>query len=358
MKNVSHFLIPLFCLVCGSSFAQQLIPFNNPNIYYEGRIIPSNDASILAWPGTSASIQFQGTGISAILQDLDTANYYNVIIDENKIFKIHTDTAKHTYVLASNLSEGKHTVQLFKRTEWDKGKTKFYGFEIPVKAKILPPPPPKKRKIEFFGNSITCGYAVEDSISDSGIGYFENNYATYAAITARHYNAQYHCTSKSGIGIVISWFPLLMPEMYDRLDPTDAASKWDFSKYTPDIVVVNLLQNDSWLVYRPEHEQFKYRFGTKAPEAEFIISSYQKFIASIRSKYPKAHIICALGSMDATRSGSPWPGYIQQAVDQLHDKKIYTHFFPYKNTNGHPRVGEQLEMAKSLIQFIDKTLSW
>ena len=67
---------------------------------------------------------------------------------------------------------------------------------------------------------------------DSPNGYYENNYDAYAAITARHFNAQYHCTSKSGIGIMVSWFPLIMPEMYNRLDPTDSTSKWDFSKYT------------------------------------------------------------------------------------------------------------------------------
>jgi hypothetical protein len=29
--------------------------------------------------------------------------------------------------------------------------------------------------------------------------------------------------------------------MYDRLIPTDSTSKWDFSLYKPDIVVVNLM---------------------------------------------------------------------------------------------------------------------
>ena len=43
---------------------------------------------------------------------------------------------------------------------------------------------------------------------------------------------------------MVSWFPLIMPEMYDRLTPTEASSKWDFSSYQPDVVVVNLFQND------------------------------------------------------------------------------------------------------------------
>lgn len=62
--------------------------------------------------------------------------------------------------------------------------------------------------------------------------------------------------------------------------------------------------------------------------------------------------------MDATGEGSPWPGYVQAAVDQLHDQKIYTHFFAYKNTPDHPKVAEQKAMAESLISFIEKTIKW
>jgi hypothetical protein len=146
--------------------------------------------------------------------------------------------------------------------------------------------------------------------------------------------------------------------MYDRLDPADSTSKWDFAKFTPDIVVINLFQNDSWIVNMPDNEQFKYRFGTKAPDENFIINSYEDFVATIRDKYPDASIICVLGNMDATKEGSPWPGYVQKAVNQLNDPKIYTLFFKYKNTPGHPKVDEQQAMADSLIEFIEKNISW
>ena len=357
MKN--FFSIALLIISAACIAQEKVIPFNNPDIIYEGRIQYKSDAAVLTWPGNSATIQFEGTKVSVMLKDLDTANYYNVIVDNKVIAKFHTDTAKQSYTLVSGLPKGKHLVQLFKRTEWDKGKTLFYGFEIPTDAKILPPPAPKKRKIEFYGNSITCGYAVEDSSGkDSWFGYFQNNYITYAAITARHFNAQYYSNSKSGIGIMLSWFPLIMPEMYDRLDPTDSASKWDFSKYTPDIVVINLFQNDSWLVHKPERAGFMKKFGTKAPDESYIVTSYKDFVATIRTKYPDASIICALGNMDATREGSPWPGYVRKAVEQLHDAKIYTCFFPYKNTGGHPNIAEQRVMADSLIDFIEKNIKW
>lgn len=335
------------------------VDFNNPQIIYEGRIDFKSDAAVFCWPGTSATLFFKGTSLSARLKDLDTANYYNVIIDDSVVTKIHTDTLLRTYILASGLTDKAHKVELFKRTEADKGKTLFFGFESKDGINVLTPPQVKTRKIEFYGNSITCGYAIEDSSGgDSWHGYFENNYLTYAAITARHFNAQYSCIAKSGIGILVSWFPLIMPEMYDRLDFEDSATKWDFSKYTPELVVINLFQNDSWLVNMPDHEQFKYRFGTKAPDSTAIIAAYKEFVSSIRAKYPHAQIICVLGNMDATRKGSPWPGYVEQAISMMEDQKIHTCFFEDKKTPGHPNLKEQRAMADQLIKFIDERIKW
>ncbi len=349
----------LIALLCTANAQTKLLSPNSPELYYQGRISRTADAAALTWSGSSVTVHFKGTAIAAILQDTDTANYYNVIVDGKEPFKIHTETSKKTYALATDLPDGNHTVQLFKRTEWTKGKTWFYGFEVPSSTKLLPPVAAPKRKIEFYGNSITCGYAIEDSSgNDSGKGYFENNYRSYAAVTARHFNAQYSCIARSGIGIMVSWFPQIMPEMYNLTEGGDSTSTWDFSQYTPDVVVVNLFQNDSWIVKLPKNKEFKHRFDTTAPSEKTIIESYRNFVKTIRSKYPKARIICALGSMDATKKGSPWPGYVERAVQQLHDLKIYTLFFDYKGTAGHPNVAEQQIMANSLIGFIKKKIKW
>lgn len=359
IRYLSCSWIFLSILFNSGSAQTKFIPFNHPSFYYEGRVSHKNDAAELTWSGSSVTIFFNGTNLSAILKDADTANYYNVIIDDKDIFKIHTDTIKKTYVLASGLANKKHKIQLFKRTEWAIGKTLLYGFETSKTTKIFQATKPSKRKIEFYGNSITCGYALEDSSgNDSWEGYFQNNYLTYAAITARHFKAQYSCIARSGIGIMVSWGNLIMPEMYDRLDAADSASKWDFKKYIPEVAVVNLLQNDSYLTTATGHEQFKCRFGKKAPDERFIIESYKNFIKELRSRYKEAHIICVLGSMDATKEGSPWPGYIQKAAAQMQDPKIYTHFFAFKKTAGHPGIAEHESMAGSLIEFIEKNIRW
>ncbi|WP_026464226.1 SGNH/GDSL hydrolase family protein [Adhaeribacter aquaticus] len=360
----NSFILQIFFLLLFLSQTKaqtkNFISHKSTNIRYEGRIgTKENKAAELYWSGTSIKVNFKGTGLKALMQHNTRDNFYNIIIDGKDIVKINPDTAKKFYMLASNLKPGNHTLEIYKITEWDKGRAWFYGLELDKGTKLLAAPPAKKRKIEFYGNSITCGYgALDYSGNDSGAGQFENNYLSYAALTARHFNAEANYIAKSGIGITVSWFPLTMPEMYDRIDPQDPQSKWDFAQYTPDIVVVNLFQNDSWLVNRPEHEQFKARFGSKGPEEETIVTAYYQFVKALREKYPQAHIICALGNMDATKEGAPWPGYITSAVARLNDKKMYTHFFPYKNTPGHPRVEEQKAMGDSLIGFIEKNIKW
>jgi len=357
-----NFRLLFLCIALAISFecaGQTLIKSNDNRIRYSGRIAMTDSTAELSWSASSITINFRGTGISAILKDERSDNNYNVIVDGNVIKILHPVADKTTYKLADSLSQGKHTLQLFKRTEWAMGKTWFYGFNLSNSTTLLTPPAAKKRKIEFFGNSITCGYADEDTEGkDRGTSLYENGYLSYAAITARHFDAEFYNTSKSGIGITVSWFPMVMSEMYDRADATDPNNKWDFSKYTPQVVIINLFQNDSWIVKLTNNEQFKARFGTTPPTPEFIINAYQSFVKSIRSKYPAAKIICILGSMDATKAGSPWPGYIDAAVAGLNDKNIYTHFIPYKNTPGHPSVKEQQAMADDLIAFMEKTVNW
>ena len=123
-------------------------------------------------------------------------------------------------------------------------------------------------------------------------------------------------------------------------------------------MVGHLMQNDSWLVNKPEHESFKKYFGETKPSEEFIINAYKDFISNIRSKYPQAQIICTMGGMDATREGSPWPDYVKEAVSLLNDDKIFTYFMPFNNIQGHPDKQEQANMAQGLIQFIDDNVVW
>jgi hypothetical protein len=359
MRRLAVITFTFTSLLLSNNLLAQNIKPNDPHIRYTGRIQQTDSTAVFFWTASSAKIKFQGTGISVVLKDQMGINRFTVVVDGKVQQTLNVDSTKKTYTLASGLASGKHEVELFKQTEWAMGSTAIYGFTVDKSTKLLAAPPAKKRKIEVYGDSITCGYAVEDSTGkDRGTAPFENGYISYAAITARHFNADYVSISKSGIGILVSWFPLIMPEMYDRLDPTDSNSHWNFSNYTPQVVIVNLFQNDSWLTKKPENDQFKARFGTAAPSETQIVAAYKSFISNVRAKYPSATIVCILGSMDATATNSQWPGYVTQAVQSMNDKKVLTHFIPYKQTSGHPSIREQQAAADDLIKFMDKEVTW
>lgn len=361
MISTKRLLTVALLLLIVNCYGQLLVKPGNKEISYSGRVEITADSTLFYWPGTAARIVFKGSGASVKMKSLKEKAFFYAILDNNdsNAIKFETGNTLRTIELAKGLSEGTHTLEIYKLTNSTSANI-LYGFELYGRAELLHNTDKRTRKIEFYGNSITAGHGVDvpDGGKDSGAPEEYNNYYTYAAITARHYNAKPSFIARGGIGITVSWFPEIMPETYYRIDPLDPASKWDFKKYTPDVVVINLFQNDSWLVNMPQHEQFKRRFGTTKPSPEFIIQSYKDFVFSIRGKYPKAKIICALGNMDATKDGSEWPGYIQKAVDGLMDKNIYTVNFPFKNSGGHPNRKEQAAMSQQLIEFIDKNIKW
>lgn len=357
-KIITFSLLIAFVISCQQS--PQFIDYKNENIEYSGRMTFTDTSGVeMYWSASSIKLNFNGTTVKALLKDENGNNYFNVIIDDGQPVLIRPEKSKTFYTVADELENDTHSVQIYKRTEWDRGKTWFYGFQLENGTTLLPCSTEKKRKIEFYGNSITAGYAIEDtSGNDSPDSTFTNCYLSYATLTARYFDADYRLIVKSGIGITISWFPILMPEIYDLTNPSDPGSKWDFSKYTPDLVIINLFQNDSWLVNMPERKEFKTNFRTQKPDKEFLINAYSEFVKSIRSKYPDAKIICMLGNMDITRENSPWPDYVREATAKLNDQNIFTHFEPYKNTPGHPNPAEQKILAEGLIKFIEQTMGW
>lgn len=355
-KLLIGFLLFNFCLGCK---AQTVVSINDKNLRFIGRVLMTDSTAELSWPSSEVKLNFKGTAIRAIIKDEIGDNYYNIIVDGKLIKVLHLENIKKEYLLAEGLKSGEHTLELFKRTESRMGKTSFYQILLPNDGIILNPPKKQNRKIEVFGNSISCGYAVEDtSGKDRGTSPYENAYLSYTGITARHLNAELHNTSKSGIGITVSWFHLIISEMYDREQEIDSIKKWNFSKYMPNLVIVNLFQNDSWIVKLKDNPEFKARFGSEPPSDAYIINAYSNFIKSIRNKYALAPIVCILGSMDASKDGSPWPGYIEKAVEGIEDKNIYTHIIPYKNSPGHPSVKKQQAMANDLISYIEKNIKW
>lgn len=360
MKKIHGLLLGILCsspFVFGEPV--QLIPADNANYLYTGRVdFADKKAPSISWTGTSIKANFTGTSLALKLDDQFGKNYFNIFIDgeTQHPYVLEAKQGEQTYVISTALKAGNHTLEIYKRTEGEEGATAFKGLLLDKDAKLLAPPARPARRIEIYGDSITTGAGNEGA--DNGADHLlseKNNYWAYGAITARNLNAELHTISQSGIGIMISWFPFIMPQFYDQLSAVgNNDSQWNFSQWTPDLVVINLFQNDSWLVDREKRLQ-------PAPTDAQRVQAYINFVRSVRAKYPKAQIICALGSMDATATPR-WPGYITTAVERMkkenNDQKLDTIFFEFTGFGGHPRIAQHKANAEKLTAFIKQKMNW
>ena len=345
-------------LHAGLASAGVAVAPTDKNLQYTGRIDFSAPAApVITWPNTAIAGNFTGTSLSVTFDDEKGKNYFNVFIDGDLAAPLIVEAAQgtKTYEVAGGLAPGKHSFLITKRTEGEEGATTFRGLELADGGQMLAPPERPKRRIEVFGDSITSGMgdeapmnARDDVIRD------KNSFLSYAAITARNLNAELHQTSQSGIGVMISWFPFTMPDFYDQLSAVgNNDTHWDFASWTPDVVVINLMQNDRWLI--GDRHQLQ-----PEPDEAQRVAAYEKFVKRVRELYPKAYIVCALGSMDATRDPQ-WPGYVKSAVDDMRkggDKRIDTVFFPFTGYGAHPRLKHQRDNAEILTAFIRKKMNW
>ena len=342
------------------AWAAVTIGADNAHLQYTGRVDRSTPAApVLSWPGTSIEGNFTGSALAIRLDDQLGKNYFDVYLDGDLERPVRVAASKggKTYPIAAKLAPGRHSFLITKRSEGEEGATVFQGVELADGGKLLAPPPRKQRRIEFFGDSISSGMGNESPADGPDhLVKDKNSFLSYASITARALDAELHLISQSGIGIMISWFPFTMPDFYDQLSAVgDNDSKWDFKQWTPDVVVINLFQNDSWLVDREK------RLSPVPDDAERV-RAYRRFVESVRAKYPKAYLVCALGSMDAVKPGSKWPGYVRTAVEQMREAdksaRIDTIVLPYTGFNGHPRVPQHRANAALLTSLIREKMGW
>jgi hypothetical protein len=344
----------IFSLIVSMCSNNKNISPDSDLIYYQGRIDTTEKTYYdIFWPGTSIKIRVNKGTVKAFLSDDVGQSYYNVIVNNKHEMIIRPQKEKEAYIIASELPAGNHTIEIFRRTEYPTGTTHFYGLELSSGAKLLPMVESNLQMV-FIGNSITTGYANESpSWNDRPDSIFTNNYMAYGAIASRELNANYHCIARGGIGFMVSWHDVIMPEIYNLTNPNNGEVLWEPQSYDKRIVVVNLGQNDSWIIPNSGLQEYKYRFGDKTILEADIEESYIQFIKKVRSYYPKSHIICTLGSMDAVKDGSPWFGYIQSAVSKLNDDNITSLKFPFLAAKAHPTIRDHQKMAEILVNHIE-----
>src|SRR6185369_6962338 len=93
-----------------------------------------------------------------------------------------------------------------KRTESPWAAGEFSGFTAAPGGAILTKPAARSRQIEFIGDSWTAGYGdmstTRDCNSNGGVTRNSNADSTFAALTAKDFNADYQIMAWSGLGMV------------------------------------------------------------------------------------------------------------------------------------------------------------
>ncbi len=336
-----------------------IIDSDDPNIQYVGRFDFTNPKKVaFDWAGVSVRARFEGTSCSIRLDD--RKNEYAVIVDNRAPRLLVTDSATALYNIASKLTDSiPHTIMIQKRTEPLVGKGEFMGFVLDKGRKLLPLDTRPDRRIEFIGNSITSGYGVEGDSADCHFSpQTENACMSYAALTARSLNAEYFLISYSGRGVVRNYGDSNktsrdpMPVLYDRTCYFDSTLEWNFSRWVPQTVVINLGTND---------------FSTQPyPDSIVFQNAYTRFIERVRALYPGVTIFCLSGPM----IGEPCTSYIREVVDQQKKlmKRYQDVFFIEINRSAltgadwgcdrHPNILGMEKIAEIIIPVVRLRMNW
>lgn len=340
----------------GNVFSQGKTTFftaDNPNFKYVGRIDFSNTALPRFWqPGVYITAQFSGASCEFTVNDevpYETAhNYISYQVDNLPARRLKLTQKVNVIKIGEKLSEGKHTLTICKGTEAGIGYVEFVGIRC---KKLLNPQPLPTRKIEFYGNSITCGAGsdLSEIPCDKAEWYDQNNaFLSYGSITSRTLNAQWMLSSVSGIGLVHSCcnMDIVMPDVFDKINMRSNQVSWDFSRYQPDVVTIALGQNDG------------------IQDSAFFCSKYVEFLRSMRSKYPSSTFVCLTSPMADAALTAAMKKYLTSVVGTLNgdgDKNVYSFFFSRSYNNGcggHPDLAQHIEIAKELSEYLKRLKNW
>lgn len=368
---------------------------NDPAIRTMGRIDDDDpERPVWVYPYTQAAFRFTGTSLTVTLINhwCYGDSHIGVIIDgaETKVRIPSGADGAHgasygpvTLVLADHLPDIVHEAVVFKRQD-GQHYLELLGFGVDAGAQVMPPSAAEpSRRIEVFGDSVSCGERNEAILyagkgdPDVDLSSYSDSWRSYAAITARALGAQVHVTAQGGASLLdgIGWFNgpdyIGMEGIWDRIEYNPvlgAAKPWDFSRYSPHVVVVAIGQNDS-------HPHDFMADDYDGAEARHWRTRYVDFLRAIHGMYPQATLICtttvlchdpswdraideAVRTFNETIANGSVTSFGHTTVNNVPPMKagaIAHHFLYSRNgsaTPGHPRVPEHEEMARELVEFI------
>ncbi|MEM7371904.1 MAG: GDSL-type esterase/lipase family protein [Bacteroidota bacterium] len=349
MKSV--FLLCLGIVTMGMCQAQIIVSPEHEHILYTGRFsFADPEEPSFSMNGASIQVNFDGTEIKGHFSVRGGNSFLYVIIDgqadpyNRQVLEI-SGISEASYVIATGLPPGLHTLELIKLNE--SGSTiNFYGLEIQGAGLTTKPQRPAIQ-LEFIGDSNTAGWAAWDAY-DNGSSKTSGAYFTFPGITSRLLNAEYSLVGGSGSGIQdrTSWN---LTKHYGRIhlrDPQTPQNTWNFAdnywEFQPEAVVVNLGAND-------------YYAGTSKLE---IKEGWKSFIQhQLRVHYPEAHIVLANSYGWAYNEPAD---YVHEAIEELHrdgERNVSYLRFPWLWGQSHAVINEHAGFANLLASHLARELN-
>jgi len=259
----------------------------------------------------------------------------------------------------------------------------FHGFSGDPTARLMPlaESSPPQRRVEFLGDSITAGFDNQCDIPGAprGMPWSESFARSWPTLICNELSAECHYNAWSGLGMVVNccsgcggwpkcnsvdtfgsdiWTRTLATVgSLNTSDPhgTAPANEWDFSKWTPDAVVINLGTND--------------HLGTNASTAksEAFVKRYEELVGAASKAYgestqfflacgPMASDFCAeVKTVIASVTASGIKAYLLNQVE-FEDGKNST--YGKVCAYGHPGSQIDAAMATNGSAFIKTAMGW
>lgn len=338
------------------------ITADNPAFSYMGRIDFSDKAQpLFIYAGSMVRVKFTGTLAGVFIKNVCMGEYCSLgyLIDgvQGKTELLPSGEEEY-YQLADGLSDEEHELVIFKRQA---AAHYFYfcGIGISQNGTVSEPAPLSDFKLEIYGDSVSAGEVVENIYYEAHTdpenhkGVYDNSWFSYTLSLARKLNAQIHNCSQGGISLFDKTGYFNGPDnltgletTYDKLSYVPYApmglTKWDFDRYTPDLVIIAIGQNDA----SPDPDclsnpEYKAKWQAK----------YSEIIKDLQSKYGEKTRFLLITTV--LMHEKCWDNAIDEIAESFGDN--VRHFLFKRNgaaTPGHPRITEQEEMAGELNAYI------
>lgn len=352
------------------------VVMNSSNVKTVGRTYLKDDTLWLAMSGTGVDFKYTGKELKLTIEGDEasqladnTDNYARIAIYVNgeRVVDDMVNEQEKTYDVVKSDSETTSDIQVVKLSETAMSTVGIKPVEIAKDDKIEPAAE-KAHKIEFIGDSITCGYGVDDENKNHHFSTStEDVTKAYAYKTAQLLDADYSIFSISGWGIFSGYTnngnakkDQQLPKYYDKVGfsynsfdgDKPQSIDWDFSQYQPEAVVINLGTNDDSYCKSDEDKQ------------EEFITAYVDFLKKLREKNPSAKIFCTVGTMGNQIFASV-EEVCYRYTKETGDTNITSYMFEPQNGNEdglaadwHPTEKTHEKSAQSLAEVIKTEMGW